>query len=204
MDTLASDFVPWGLVATWPARRWAEPIRGRRDGPPRGIRLGHASDSAMLLVCSFPRDQFDSEIAGADPAREVAYETSFALVNLALHQVRTPGARPDGLVAALVQFASDKADRHPEWATAQWDSHEARVVSMAGWQSGFSLGYPDVYVVVHAFGVGIDGLALAPAPDQVGGALASSPVEPGAMHWELWRGQSSARYEDLARVLVAP
>jgi hypothetical protein len=104
MDTLAMDFVPWGLEASWPSRWWVEPISGRSGYPPRGIRLGHASSNAMVLICTMPRHRFDEEVAstGGDPIREIAYETTFALINLALHQIRVPGARPDGLVGSLV------------------------------------------------------------------------------------------------------
>src|SRR5271165_7195123 len=58
MNPLAIDFVPRGLEAAWPLRRWAEPLYGRMAGPPRGLRLGHASSDAMVLTCTFPRDRF--------------------------------------------------------------------------------------------------------------------------------------------------
>ena len=61
MDNFALDFVPWGLEAAWPTRSWVEPIHGLRQDPPRGIRLGHASDAAMVLTCTFPRRKFDAE-----------------------------------------------------------------------------------------------------------------------------------------------
>ena len=158
-----------------------------------------------MLTCTYPRARFDAEIgaSGADPVREIAYETTFALINLALHQIRVPGARPDGLVGSLVQFASQQADRHRDWASASWGAEAASIVGMAGWQSGFSVGYPDAYVIVHASGVPIDGLLLAPAQDLSAYQTWSDPVEVGAMHWELWRSQPAVGYEDLARVLVA-
>jgi len=205
MDNFALDFVPWGLEAAWPTRSWVEPIHGLRQDPPRGIRLGHASDAAMVLTCSFPRRRFDAEVAstGAGPVREIAYETTFALINLALHQIRVPGARPDGLVGSLVQFANQQADRYRDWATTHWGLEEAGIIGMAGWQSGFSLAYPDVYVIAHACGVGIDNLRLQPVRDMSGYEVTTDPLELGAMHWELWRSQPTIGYEDLARVLVA-
>jgi hypothetical protein len=204
MDTLAIDFAPWGLDAPWPSRCWVEPIHGRRADPPRGVRLGHSSASAMVLTCTFPRAQFDAEIAssGADPVREIAYETTFTLINLALHQIRVPGARPDGLVGSLVQFASQQADRHREWATTRWGLETASITGMAGWQSGFSLAYPDAYVIVHACGIAIDRLELIPVPDMSGYELTTNPLELGAMIWELWRSELAVGYKDLARVLV--
>jgi hypothetical protein len=206
MDNVASDFVPWGLEATWPSRCWVELIHGRSGDPPRGVRLGHASDEAMVLVCTYPRERFDAEVAstGADPVREIANEVSFALVNLALHQIRAPGARPEGLVASLVQFASQQADRHQDWATTHWGLEAASVIGMAGWQSGFSLGYPDAYVIVHACGVGIDKIRLLPVRDLVAYEVTADPLELGAMRWELWRSNPAVGYEDLARLLVAP
>lgn len=206
METLAIDFVPWGLAADWPTRRWVEPVSGHAEDPPRGIRLGHASDSAMVLTCTFPRDRFDAEVAGAgaDPVREVAFETTFALINLALHQIRAPGARPDGLIGSLMQFATQQANRHRDWATTQWGEQDASIIGMAGWQSGFSLAYPGVYVIAHACGVGIDSLELQPVEDMSGYDLSTDPMEVGAMHWELWRSEPAVGYEDLANVLVAP
>ncbi len=205
MENLALDFIPWGLEAAWPSRCWVEPVHGRGQEPIRGIRLGHASDAAMVLACTFPRERFDAEVAGtgSDPVREVAFEATFALINLALHQIRVPGARPDGLVGSLVQFANQQANRYRDWATTHWGLEEAAVIGMAGWQSGFSLAYPDVYVIVHACGIGIDGLRLQPVRDISGYELTVDPLELGAMHWELWRSEPPVGYEDLARVLVA-
>jgi hypothetical protein len=180
-------------------------VYGRAQEPLRGIRLGHASDAAMVLTCTFPRERFDAEVAGtgSDPIREVAFEATFALINLALHQIRVPGARPDGLVGSLVQFANQQANRWRDWATTHWGLEEAAVIGMAGWQSGFSLAYPDVYVIVHACGIGIDSLRLQPVHDISGYELTTDPLELGAMHWELWRSEPPVGYEDLARVLVA-
>jgi hypothetical protein len=205
MDSSAIDYVPWGLEASWPTRCWVEPIHGRRDDLPRGVRLCHASDDAMVLACTYPRARFDAEVggSGADPVREIAYETTFGLINLALHQIRVPGARPDGLIGSLVQFASQQADRHADWASANWGVEAASIIGMAGWQSGFSLAYPDAYVIVHACGVPIDRLLLAPAQDLSAYQACSDPLEIGAMHWELWRSQPAVGYEDLARVMVA-
>src|SRR5271169_5268562 len=89
METSVIDFVPWGLDADWPSRRWIEPIPGRRADRSKGVRLGHASNSAMVLTCTLPRDHFDAELnsAGADRVREIAFETTYAQINLALHQI---------------------------------------------------------------------------------------------------------------------
>ncbi len=205
METAGVDFIPWGLEAAWPSQRWVEPIRGRCDDPPRGVRLAHASDTAMVLVCTYPRRRFDAEVASssADLLRELAYETTYGLINLALHQIRVPGARPEGLVSSLVQFAYQQADRHRDWATAHWGAEVASVIGLAGWQSGFSVGYQDVYIVMHACGMAVDGLVLQPVEDLSGYELCSDPLELGAMHWELWRSDPALGYEDLARVLVA-
>jgi hypothetical protein len=204
MDIAAIDFVPWGIDAPWASRRWVEPIHGRRADPPRGIRLGHASAEAMVLTCTFPQQRFDAEVAsaGSDPVREIAFETTFALVNLALHQIRVPGARPEGLIGSLVQFASEQANRYRDWPVTHWGEETASITGMAGWQSGFSLAYPDVYVIVHACGVGFDQLRLVPAQDISGYELSTDPLSLGAMIWELWRSQPALGYEDLARVLV--
>jgi len=205
MENLALDFVPLGLDATWPSRCWIEPVRGRMHAPLRGIRLGHASDAAMVLTCTFPRQRFDADVAGtgADPLREIAFETTFGLVNLALHQIRVPGKRPDGLVGSLVQFANQQANRHSDWAVTQWGELEASVTRMAGWQSAFSVAHPDVYVIVHACGIDIDSVRLLPVEDIARYELAADPLEIGAMHWELWRSEPPVGYEDLARVLVS-
>jgi hypothetical protein len=202
METLALDFAPRALNASWPTRRWAEPVHGRRGEAPLGIRLGHASNSAMVLVCTFPRARFDASTLGGDPAREIAYETTFTLVNLALHQIRVPGARPDGLVGSLVHFATQQADRYRDWASTQWGDQAALITGMAGWRSGFTLACSDVYVIVHACGFTLDDVRLLALADLSGYEASTDPLQIGAMSWELWRSQDALGYEDLARVLV--
>ena len=206
METSAIDFTPWGLIADWPVRRWAEPIHGRRDQVARGVRLGHASDSAMVLICTYPRSRFDDEVSGvgSDPVREIAFETTYAQINLALHQIRTPGARPDGLIGSLVRYASQQADRYREWPSVQWGAEVANTTGLASWQSGFSLAYPDVYVVAHACGTPLDGLRLLLVSDPSTYDLTRDPLEIGAMHWELWPSRPELAYDDLTRTLVAP
>jgi hypothetical protein len=203
METCAFDFAPWGLAAEWPVRRWLEPIYGRRDEPVRGVRLGHASSTAMVLTCSYPRSRFDAEVlaASTDPLRELAFETTYAQINLALHQIRAPGARPDGLIGSLVRYASQEADRYRDWPTVTWDDQEAVSTRLASWESGFSLAYPDVYVIVHACGVGLDGLSLRPADELEGYDLGEDPLAIGAMHWELWSSRPDLGYDDLTKTL---
>jgi hypothetical protein len=205
MDTTTFDFVPWGLDADWPSRRWLEPLCGRRDESVRGVRLGHASDTAMVLTCTYPRARFDDEVdaANSDPVRELAFETTYTQINLALHQIRAPGARPDGLVGSLVRYASQQADRYRDWPGADWGGEAASTTGLASWQSGFSLAYPEVYVIVHACGTGIDQLRLIPVGADVPGYdLSQDPLEIGAMHWELWQSRPELGYDDLARTLV--
>jgi hypothetical protein len=206
MELTAIDFVPWGLDADWPSRRWLEPIYGRRDELARGVRLGHASDSAMVLTCTFPRALFDDDVDGAaaDPVREIAFETTYTQINLALHQIRSPGERPDGLIGSLVRYASQQANRYHDWPSAHWGPESANTTSLASWQSGFSLTFPDVYVIVHACGLGIDGLRLMPVSEGMPGYdRTEDPLEIGAMHWELWPSRPELGYDDLARTLVA-
>ncbi|HUD77312.1 MAG TPA: hypothetical protein VMR00_05640 [Streptosporangiaceae bacterium] len=205
METAALDFAPWGLDADWPARRWIEPIHGRRDEPIRGVRLGHANDAAMVLTCTYPRRRFDADNseAGSDAIREIAFETTYAQINLALHQIRTPGARPDGLIGSLVRYANQQADRYRDWPTAHWGVEIANTTRLASWQSGFSVAYPDAYVIVHACGVAIDRLRLVPTGDLGGYEMCADPLEIGAMHWELWPSRPELGYDDLARTLVA-
>jgi len=206
METAAIGFIPWGLDADWPSRRWLELIQGREAEAVRGVRLGHASTSAMVLTCSYPRTGFGEELTatGLDPSREIAFETTYAQVNLALHQIRTPGARPDGLIGSLVRYAGEQADRYQEWPSARWGAKAASTTRLASWQSGFSLAYPNVYVIVHACGIGIDELQLTPASDLSGYHEGGDPLDVGAMHWELWRNRPDLAYDDLTRTVVAP
>src|SRR5215472_12723236 len=127
MEMTAIDFVPWGLDADWPSRRWIEPVADR-GGALRGIRLGHASGSAMVLCCTYPRVRFDDEVdpACSDPVREIAFETTYTQINLALHQIRAPGSRPEGLIGSLVRYASQQADRYHDWPTVTWGTETAR------------------------------------------------------------------------------
>jgi hypothetical protein len=204
METCAIDFVPFGLDADWPARRWIEHVNGRRDEPVRAVRLGHASSAAMVLVCTYPRDRFDYDVisTGGDPIREIAFETTYAQINLALHQIRSPGARPDGLIGSLVRYAGQQADRYREWPTTLWGTEQAPTTRLASWQSGFCAAYPDAYVVVHACGIGIDRVRLLRAQDLSGYDAGRDPLAIGAMHWELWPSRPELGYDDLARTLV--
>jgi len=205
MEMTAIDFDPWGLDADWPSRRWIEPVAGR-DGLVRSIRLGHASASAMVLTCTYPRLRFDDEVdpSWSDPVREIAFETTYTQVNLALHQIRTPGTRPDGLIASLVRYASQRAARYRDWPTAIWGNETASTTSLASWQSGFSLDYPDVYVIVHACGIAIEELRLRSiGADMPGYGLDLDPLDVGAMHWELWPSGPELGYDELVGSLVS-
>jgi hypothetical protein len=205
MDTTAIDFAPWGLDADWPSRRWLEPSYGRRGELARGVRLGHASDSAMVLTCTFPRAGVDDDAnaAGLDAVREIAFETTYTQINLALHQIKAPGARPDGLIGSLVRHASQQADRHRDWPGTHWGAEGASTTTLASWQSGFSLAYPEVYVIVHACGIGIDRLRLMPVGAELPGYdLSQDPLDIAAMHWELWPNRPELGYDDLTRTLV--
>ena len=204
METSAIDFVPWGLEADWPSRRWIEPISGGRDGLAKGVRLGHASETAMVLTCTLPRDRFDSEISstGSDPVREIAFETTYAQINLALHQIRAPGARPDGLIESLVRYASQQANRYRDWPETRWGAESVRTAGLASWQSGFSLAYPGAYVIVHACGISLDRIRLRRVDDLAEYEHGRDPLEIGAMHWELWPSRPELGYDDLARTLV--
>jgi len=206
METTAIDFDLWGLTADWPTRRWLEPIHGRREEPVRGVRLGHASTDAMVLICTYPRDRFDLEVlaASADPIRELAFETTYTQINLALHQIRSPGERPDGFIGSLVRYARDQADRYRDWTSASWGDRAASMTELASWESGFSTDYPDVYLIVHACGIGIGGLDLASVEDLSTYELATDPLDVGAMHWELWPSRPDLDYDDLAKTLVSP
>jgi len=205
MEMSDIDFVPWGLDADWSSRRWLETVCSR-DGMVRGIRLGHASDSAMVLICTYPRARFDEDAdpTGSDPVREIAFETTYTQINLALHQMRSPATRPDGLIGSLLQYASQQADRYREWPTAHWGEETASTTSLASWQSGFSLDYPDVYVIVHACGIDVDELRLkSVGPDLPGYGLDLDPLDIGAMHWELWSSGPELDYDDIAGTLTA-
>ncbi|MBO0833720.1 MAG: hypothetical protein J2P28_09095 [Actinobacteria bacterium] len=203
MESSAIDFTPWGLDAEWPARRWIEPINGRPDEPIKGVRLGHADDSAMVLTCTYPRARFDAEVTarGLDPVREIAFETTYAQVNLALHQIRKPGERPEGLIGSLVDHASQEADRYSNWPAARWGKHHARTIRLTVWQSGLSATDREAYVIVHACGFPLNDVRLTPVDDLSGYDLGKDPDHYEAMHWELWPAGPDIDYADLASVL---
>lgn len=201
METSALDFMAWGLDADWPSLRWIEPISGRRGQPVRGVRLGHADDSAMVLTCTYSRALFDTEASawGFDPLREIAFETTYTQVNLALHQMREPAERPDGLVGSLVSHASQEADRYRDWPATQWGEQDASTTNLASWHSGFTAADPAAYVIVHACGVPIDGVRLKAIRD-LSGYEPSRNTAP--MHWELWPSRPDLGYDDLAGLLA--
>lgn len=204
METSATDFTAWGLDADWPSLRWIEPIRGGQTAS--GLRLGHASDSAMVLTCTYPRAAVDAEAAanGFDPVREIAFETTYTQVNLALHQLRSPAERPDGLVRSLHSHASQQADRYSGWPGTRWGTQEASTIQLARWQSGFSLAYPGAYVIVHACGLDIGDVRLRPIGDLSAYDLSTDLAKPGSMRWELWSARPDVGYDDLATTLAAP
>lgn len=204
METSVTDFAAWGIAADWPSLRWIEPIYGRGDQPARGMRLGHASDSAMVLTCTYPRDRVDDEARawGFDPVREIAFETTFTQVNLALHQISKLAERPDGLVGSLVSHARQLADGYRDWPVTRWGEQEASTTSLASWQSGFSVGYPDAYVIVHACGVDIEQVELETLDDLSGYELSEDPADAGAMHWELWPARPDFSGDELAAMLA--
>lgn len=205
METSAIDFTVWGLDADWPALRWTEPISGRRGQPVRGLRLGHADDSAMVLTCTYPRARFDAEAraSGFDPVREIAFETTYTQVNLALHQVREPAERPDGLVGSLVSHAHQEADRYRDWPVTHWGEQEARTTRLASWHSGFTTTVPAAYVIVHACGADVDEVRLTAIRDLYGYEPGRGQAPAGLMHWELWPSRPDLGYEALASVLAS-
>lgn len=206
METSAIDFTAWGLEADWPSLRWIELLPGRGGRPARGVRLGHASDSAMVLTCTYPRALVDSEARAwaFDPVREIAFETTYTQANLALHQLSKPDARPDGLIGSLLSHARQQANSHPDWPVSKWGEQEASTTRLANWQSGFSVGYPDAYVVVHACGIELTEIRLVTIADLSSYEFNEDPAGPGAMHWELWQSRPEAGYEDLAATLATP
>jgi hypothetical protein len=201
MGTSAYDFTAWGLDADWPALRWIEPINGRRGQQLRGLRLGHADDSAMVLTCTYPRTHFDAEAraCGFDPEREIAFETTYTQVNLALHQMREPAERPEGLIGSLVSHASEGAANYRDWTAARWGEQDARTITLANWQSGFTTDDPAAYVVVHACGVPIGDVRLTTFRDLSGYEPSRNQVP---MHWELWSSHPDVGYDDLVSVLA--
>ncbi len=204
METTVTEFTAWGIAADWPALRWIEPIHGRRNQPARGVRLGHASDTAMVLTCTYPRARVDHEASvwGFDPIREIAFETTYTQANLALHQISKPAERPAGLVGSLLSHAYERANSFQDWPVTRWGEQEARTISLASWQSGFTLGYPDAYVVVHACGIGIDEAEPVRLSDLSDYELNKDPAEVGAMHWELWSARPDFSCEDLTAMLA--
>ncbi|MGH3304297.1 MAG: hypothetical protein ACRDOK_21990 [Streptosporangiaceae bacterium] len=204
METSVTDFAAWGIAADWPSLRWIEPIRGRGGQPVRGIRLGHASDSAMVLTCTYPRGRVDREARtwGFDPVREMAFETTYTQANLALHQITNPADRRDGLVGSLVSHACQRADEYRDWPATRLGGQQASTTSLASWQSGFSLAYPDSYVIVHACGIDIDQVELETIDDLSGYELSDDPAGAGAMHWELWPARPDFSGDELAAMLT--
>jgi hypothetical protein len=170
------DFPIQGLDAQWPSKRWLDFLDGPAAGPPVGVWLGNADESASLYVGTYPRSRFDTQMVyrGDDPLREVAYSVTFKQINRILFQL---GLRKDwrtGLLGALKQYADDQADEYPGWRTAQWDvtnsstqareQVEARVTALAGWESGFAT-MDGCYVTAQAYGMTLDNLRVKPVLD---------------------------------------
>jgi hypothetical protein len=204
METTVAELTAWGIAADWPSLRWVEPIHGRRNQPAIGLRLGHASDTAMVLTCTYPRERVDHEASlwGFDPVREIAFETTYTQANLALHQISKPAERPDGLVGSLVSHARQRANSFRDWPLTHWGEQEARTSNLASWQSGFSVGYRGAYVIVHACGVELDEVVPVKLTDLSDYEISEDPAEVGAMHWELWPARPDFSAEELAAMLT--
>jgi hypothetical protein len=105
---------------------------------------------------------------GADLVRELAFETTFALINFALHQIKVPGGRPAGLVGSLVSYANQQADRYLDWGTTHWGMEPAGQAGAAAWPGQHAQGGAAAWPGQHAQG----GAAAWPGQHAQGGAAA--------------------------------
>jgi hypothetical protein len=138
-----------------------------RTGPehrPWGITLAHANRTQFVMVTAHPRDWFQESMVGpgGDVTEEVALSLTMVQVNLALSglQRQVKDSTP-GLIKALVRRGERTAHLHQHWTRAQWtvrgadlpgDQATASLTSLAGWQSGFTLDHPDLYLIIHTYG----------------------------------------------------
>src|SRR6202050_168676 len=121
------EFTPQGLDAQWPARRWLDFLDGPATGPPTGVWLGYADESASLYVETYPQPRFEAAMVrrGDDPFREVALTATFQQINRILFQFRHRKTRRDDFVQHLKQYAEERAHEYPAWHRAQWQRASA-------------------------------------------------------------------------------
>jgi hypothetical protein len=139
------------------------------------VQLGHASESAVLYVCTYPRSRFDTVMTqtGDSPLREVACAVTHQMVNRVLTQAGVTGPQRDSLRRVAVHYAENRAAAYQSWQTAGWHvitaepaggEIPARITSLAGWQSGFAA-TADSYIAAHGYGTTLDDISLRPVLD---------------------------------------
>ncbi len=172
------DFVPYGAAGSLPsAHRWLEFLEGPSAGPPTGIMLGHASESALLFVSTYPRSRFDAAMAPDDKKRqlqEVAFSVTHRLINCVLVELALHGDERSRLIRSLARFADEQAVNYRGWSSDRWqlkmtdeqsETADAFVISLAGWQARFTAAHPYLYIAAHAYGADLAELALSPVTE---------------------------------------
>ena len=173
----AIDFIPMGIDAQWPSRRWLDFLEGPAAGPFWGIVLGYSSESVALYVGTHPRSRFDNEMArpGDDPVREIAFSAAHQMINRVLAGVDITGGKRSRLVTLLTQYSVKRAEEHQAWKTIRWSlplaslatgEVRAKVTSLAGWNASFSL-VGDRYITAVSYGIPLDDLAFTQVSDPV-------------------------------------
>lgn len=169
------DFVPEGLDGRWPSR-WLDFLEGPSTGPFYGVFLGHASTSATIYVCTYPRSRFEAEMTpptDGDPLRELAFNSVHHMINRVIAQVGLAGTQRDSLTRLLTQYSNSRATEYQAWGTVKWhvttaesaaEEIDARTTSLADWQAGFAVA-GDIYVSVASYGIALDNISLVPVFD---------------------------------------
>ena len=170
------NFTLQGLDAQWPSRRWLDLLDGPAVGPPTGVWLGNASESASLYIGTYPRTRFDPRMVdeGDDPLNEIALSVTFQQINRILFQLRLRRDGRAGLVRALKRYAEERAHEYRVWRLAEWQATSAQdqtsrhlrahVTTLAGWESGFATTECS-YIAAHAYGMTLDNLRITPVLD---------------------------------------
>jgi len=95
------------------------------------------------------------------------------MVNRVLTQVGVAGPQRDSLRRLAVHYAENRATAYQSWQTAEWHvtpvesdggDIQARITSLAGWQSGFAA-TADSYIAAHGYGTTLDDISLRPVLD---------------------------------------
>ena len=152
----------YGLDESWPGSRWLELFGDAIGDPVRWVALGHRSldSQSVIVVETFSRPRTDA-------LPDVAHYAANMLINVTLPALSVP--RPDGILRALANHASEQSLQCAQWPPVDWRVDGAVVTALAwrfaaGW-AAICDAVEGVYLAAVGVGTAPGGLSLATVQD---------------------------------------